>query len=287
MFWTTRTLSSKPYIWLCKGGSWRKSSISQIHEQFPRLENAERLPCTEAMRLKTEYWKWIAGNYLLHLTLKTHSRLWVRWALKGCTVPHGCCFFVWGRVRNYLAQCFKSQWLIPDDSIGLSKLFRHLENNLPDYWVMHLFLSKVCWCLRKQILSVLSLLAFEPSFVDFYNLHPLKKNSTDKNYTLREKMSPFAFNFLLADARVLSRLYSHYLFPILPFMVWISFLPFSRILMAFSLSEILYRVSYFGKIVFQGNKCFLYLTIKTHFGILLLLPIVWWSWYDETMMKMP
>lgn len=89
-------------------------------------------------------------------------------------------------------------------------------------------------------------------------------------------MAHFAFPFLLADAHVLSRQNNHYLLPILPFMVSISFLPFSRILMAFSLTEILYGVSYFGKKNLfgkQGNKCFLYLIIKTHCGILLLLPI--------------
>lgn len=172
----------------------------------------------------------------------------------------GCCFLMWGRVRNYLAQYLKLKWLIPDDSGGLSKPFMHLENNLPDSHtsrVMHLFLSKVCWCLRKRIPSVLLSLALELPFMNFDNSCHLIKNSTNQTCTWREEMSPFAFNLLLADAHLLSRLNSDYLLSILPVVVSISFLPFSRILMAFSVPEIQYCRSYFGKqFVFEEINVF-------------------------------
>lgn len=177
---------------------------------------------------------------------------------------------MWGRVSNSLVQYLKLQWLIPDDWGGLSELFKvsreqssrlthfHTKHNTLTKEVMHLFLPKVCWCLWKHIPSVLLSLVFEPPFMNFYNLHHLIKTSKDKNYTLREEVSPFAFNLLLADAHVLSRLNSHYLLSILPFMVSISFLPLSRFLMAFSLPKIQYRVSCFGKqFVFEEINVFL------------------------------
>lgn len=169
--------------------------------------------------------------------------LW--WKLKECTVQHGCCFLVWGRVRNYSAQCLQSQWLIPDDLRGLHKPFELLENDLPasTEWCTT-FLSKVCRCLRKQFPSVLLSLAYEPPLMNFNKLHHLKKSSTDENDTLREEMASCAFTLLrlmpmrFQDWTVITCFpfcHSWFQFPSYPsqgfwWLLWI-----------------LWRVSYFGK----------------------------------------
>ena len=102
-------------------------------------------------------------------------------------------------------------------------------------------------------------LLFEPPSMNFYNLHHQAWKSTSCACAAREEMCPFVFNLLLADAHVLSRPYSHYLLYITAIhgfrdLCDTSFLPFSRIIMAFSLPEIQYGVPYFGNRLFLGNN---------------------------------
>lgn len=159
---------------------------------------------------------------------------------------------MWGRVGNYLGQ-----YLI---LTGWYQMTREVYSNSSSTWRIifqtprseaPLFVKGLA-AFKETLISPipLSLLLFEPPSTNFHNLHHLARNSTNCNYVWREEMSPFVFSVLLADAHVLSRLNGQYLLSIFAIhgfkdLCDICFLPFSRIVMAFSLPEVQYRVPYF------------------------------------------